>query len=444
MRRFLLLFLLVIPAVSVQAGETRTIDLTNSVSTALKNNLTLIEAQKSMEMASNEIDQAFANLVMPSLTGSAGYSLSDPWSVHDMNDPLNLSTYTYTNYFVDNYSAGLTLSRTLFNGFRYYNSWLTKKEAYDFAEKTWVNQRNSIIANVRTSFYNLLLLRENQKIVEDLDASLKANRDSAEVKYKAGYMSEYDFISEDVQYENNRPNLLKAGTAYDQAKLAFLQLLGLDIHADVEFKGTLMDSTNFTVEETDTNVLYRLALSNDITILGLESSLRTAEYALKITEGSRYPSVVGTIGGVLNYKKQYETDPSRSLVPSGSISLNLLLPLDGWVPVSQTAKAVEEGKMAVDKLRVQIQDQVSSIKLQVDTLLMQIAVSKEIVASQDQNVKQALLAYKMAEDKFNLGASSSLDLTSAEVAYNQAQANRLQSIYDYFSGNIKLIQMIGQ
>lgn len=433
------IILLMIASFSVLfAGEVRTYDVESAIAAALTGNQTILQLEKDLVIASNQQEQAFADYVLPTASVSGTFNLIDP-------DTVNKGVTAFsTNAWMDNYALGVTLSRTLFAGFRYQNAWEAKKAAVDLAKRKLLDKRADIIANVRTSFYSLLLLRENRKIAEDLDRSLSNRADSAKVKYDAGYVSEYDYIRTGVQYQNNRPNVLRAKNAYDQSKLAFLQLLGADIHQEAEFRGALYDSTNLTVSVDDASSLYALALSNDIGIASIDAAVRAYEYALKIAEGSRYPSLLANVGGNLNYKKDKVTDPGRSWVPSWTASLVLSVPIDVWVPISKTALSLDESALNIEKLKLSRLQAIDAIKLQVDTLIMQISVAREIVKSQEENVKQATLGYKMAQDKYNSGASSSLDLTDAEVSYNQALANRLQAIYDYFSGNIRLIRLIGE
>ena len=150
----------------------------------------------------------------------------------------------YTNVFPDNYSAGVTISKPLFAGFKLWNLLEIKQMNLDLAKKKYEDTKSSITYNTEVSFYNIMVLRENIKLTQDLDRMLSNQLQSAIIGYNNGIVSELDRVRAEVLYENNMPLLLQAQNSYIQASIALCNLIGVKDYAAVVFLGDLMDYTN--------------------------------------------------------------------------------------------------------------------------------------------------------------------------------------------------------
>ncbi len=64
--------------------------------------------------------------------------------------------------------------------------------------------------------------------------------------------------------------------------------------------------------------------------------------------------------------------------------------------------------------------------------------------SQEDNVSQAQLGYRLADSRYKAGNATEMEVIDAEVAVNQAEVIYLSAIFDYFSSNLKLIRLIGK
>ncbi|MCX7820802.1 MAG: TolC family protein [Brevinematales bacterium] len=453
-------------------AEITTLSLSNAIELALKNNISIAQFEKDMLIAEAQYKQAFSDLYMPSISLSASFTLLDPKTVDNakiatptygtivtnmpvLNGgiptgevvpvPMFVPTGVTTNQtaFQDNYGVGLSITKPLFTGFKLMNNSKIKKLNYELSKQKYEDKKREIITTISTSFYNLLLVKENIRVINELDRSLKERWNYAESAYKAGIVSEYDKIRAEVAYKNNQPNLIKLNNAYKTAKINFLNQIGLTNYDEVELYGNILDSTNIVVNVTFEEALQR-AISNDINLKSIEVSIETLKISREINSSAKYPTVAAFFNYKYDYKKEKSTDEERKWIDSWSTGIQLSMPIDPWIPESKTQYADKEIEENTKKLELTKKQIIDGITLQVQNIFLQIAQSKELIASQSESVRQARLGLDIANRRYRSGASSTLEVTDAEVSYNQAQLNYLQAIYEYFSNELQLKKIIGE
>jgi outer membrane protein TolC len=419
------------------------------------NNLQLRQYEKDVKIAEAQFGESFADFLMPGISLTGNYSLSDPLTVSN-NITKSPSSYifdgstlipneftTLTNVYPDTYSAGVTVSKTLFMGFILCNSLEIKKIALELARKKYDEKKREIVCNTELSAYNLAVLRENINLSEELNRQLSNQLRFSVNNFKNGLVSEYDKIRVEVLYKNNLPKLLLVRSAYILAAASFYLSIGVKDYDNIELLVDLMDYTNLTMTNTDEALVLPKAISNSIELISIEYTNKTLELTKRMNEGNLYPSVSAAFNYQYNYRR-YFSDKDRNWWPSWYAGLQLSWALDSWIPASRTWKTSEELQQTILKNDFGRQLALDNLKIQVKTLLLQQAVSAQNILSQQDCLKQAKMGIKMANDKYMAGTASSIDLSETEISYNQAQANYLQAIYDYYSSTLKLKKMIGE
>jgi outer membrane protein TolC len=440
-------------------AEVRTINVSNAVDLALINNPQIKQMAEDVNVAKAQLNESFADLALPKVSLSAGFTLLDPQTVEsNVINPLeefpssmlslfhlgSISFPTYTNVYMDNYSAGLSVNKTLFSGFKYLNSWRLKQINLDITQKKFEDKKREVVSGTLSSFYNLFLLRENISLSEQQNITLSNQQRNVEMNYVNGTATEYDKIRVQVLNTYNRPRLLSVQNAYRTAKMAFCDSLGIKDYDQVEFVGNLLDSTNLTMENEDENTLIAQAISNDINLKALDYTIETMKITREINDGTKYPSLAAFFNFKDDYTKDSILDVDRRWITSWTTGLQLNIPVDDWLPVSRTANMVSETEANIRK-SVDMRDQMrDSIALQVRSLLMQLEVSKVNISSQMEGMSQAKLGLDVANKRYNAGATPASEIIDSEFSYTQAQAAYLQAIYDYYSSVLKLKRMIGE
>ena len=353
--------------------------------------------------------------------------------------PVNISAQTA---YADNYSTGLSIAKPLFAGFRFWNSMELKRQNFELAKAKYEDIKRQIYSSTVTSFYYLFILKENILLMGDMDKRLKDRMDYTKANFKAGASAQYDSIRAEVAYRNNRPQLLKISNSYVIAKKDLCNTIGAESATNTEFIGNLTDSTNIQISISEDEALP-LAFSNDINLITLDYTVKNLNLSREIANSARMPVLAAFFNDKYAYGVEGFTATNRSWFNSWNAGLQLSIPLDTLLPFSKTACNIEESGQNIQKmelLRHQLKD---GIVLRVENLLLQIDLAKQSIESQAETLNQAKLGLEIANNRYNAGASSLLDVTDAEVSYSQSKLAYLQALYDYFSSTVQLRRLLG-
>jgi outer membrane protein TolC len=118
-------------------------------------------------------------------------------------------------------SAQLDISLALFDGIRHM---ALDYEAGLISHKT---AEAGLMRDVKKSYYNLIVLQENRRILEQSVETARKHFEQAQRNYRTGIGSEFEVLSAQVGWESLKPSLEELRVGYQSAELAFKQLLGL-------------------------------------------------------------------------------------------------------------------------------------------------------------------------------------------------------------------------
>jgi outer membrane protein len=416
------------PAASAETGRTLTLTVDQAVDIALKNNLDIRQAEQDVAVSQANLRGAWAAMLMPTIQLAGSYEYTD----------VIQSAFAYP--YNDTYSAGLQVTRALFAGGRY---WFAKESARlssDFALFKLTNEKKTIVRNTRTNFYNLLLLKTLLLQAQATDKYLKDHLDSTRINFQNGLASQLDYLTDQVKYLNNKPLLDQAENGYEIGKATFAFFLGLPAGQTVEPQGNLEDSTAIRPLLTDEDKILAAAVSLDL-------GVRTADYNILVSQAnaaaaaaSRSPSVSG------NFTYAFSTRAAaggREFSPGWTLTLSAVVPLDAWIPyVSVVSNQLMSADELTAKLKLAKEQAVGALRTNIKTLLLNITYAQASIESQKENMNQAKLALDIAQKQYREGTLSSLNLSNAEVTYNQAAANYLQALYAGYTNILALNDLI--
>jgi outer membrane protein TolC len=444
------------------SAEITTVNLSNAIDLALKNNLSISKTEKDIEVAQAQYGEAFADFAMPQVNGDARFTELDPLTVslgqENYNNMISLfgpsfasafqgqSLPTITNAYPDNYHAGISVTKTLFAGFRYWNAVSIRQAYLDLAKAKLKDMKNEVVSSVTTSFYNLFLIRENIKSQLDYNQSLREHVTYTSNNYVSGNATEFDFITANLRYKLSLPVLTDLSNSLKNEKLVFCQQIGINDPESVEIIGNLLDTTNIILPVTNKDEILNLALSNDIGLMTIDTSLQVARYSREIATGSMYP----TLGAFFNYgydlsKTNEMLSINRTWNSTWNAGIDLTWSFDSLIPfVSRTWNSQQEAMATVESLEKERNIATNSVTFEVQSLLLQLEEGKENISVSMDDVNLAKLGYRLADARYKAGNSTELEVIDAENSVVEAESRWSKSIFDYYSANVRLNRLIGK
>jgi outer membrane protein TolC len=442
-------------------------DLSKLLDIALVNNPTLKQYRLDVQIAQAQFQQAWADFWLPDISAGASFTYLDPDTVN--RGKMTVPQYTMTNLnlpvmsggiptgeyvpvptmipsgfttnqtvFADNYGLQLQIAKPLFLGFRLANNLKIRELNLRLAKQKLLDQEQSIKASVIQSYYNLLLLKENIRLSRQLSEALRKRYEFMQANFRAGLVSDYDVLKVEVQYKNTLPTIQRLESAYTTALQQFWLLVG----TNTEPAGNLFEATNLTLSKTNESEILPSVLSNNLSLVQIRTTREIQEYTRRIQQAERLPTVNSFFTLKYDYKITNSGDKERNWSPSWSIGVSVSIPIDEWLPFSKNSAVLKESSLSQEKTDLTLATLEDQIRLQVRSLLSQINDQKQAIEAQTLNMRQAQRGLEMANDRYQKGYISSLDVTDAETSYSQAQVNYLQALYDYVNSVVKLKQLL--
>ena len=464
MKRFFLTFI-IITAVMVPlsaedtgtavSGDPLVLTVENAVELGLANNYNL-KIQKSTAAGKERSRKDAWNVFLPDISASATLSrsnsaqtvggtavmgldpmtgITEPTTEDGMYDYLMLASYEremspWTA--VGNISAQLALSAAMFNGIKqleldYNNALLELESAKQNTEK-----------NIKTNFYNLLLLQEQIDVLKKNIETTEARLESMENMYQYGYITELDLLNTRAGLASMGPSLLKIENGYEQLKMVFLMDLGLNLNREVILEGAVDASP----ERWDADSLVDNYMAGRIDIQQLTIAEEMLENGKAATINQ---SLLPTL--VLGWSySPYQADPFETETwgddgyfgDNGSFSVTLSLPLEDWLPHSGTSNNIREAGEEIERMAYQKELAFLGAEMEIRSLVMTLNTSRESLLVLAELIEINRKSLEMSTESYNNGQLSLLDLETAENDLLQAELDLVSEKYNYISSLLEL------
>ncbi len=124
-----------------------------------------------------------------------------------------------------------------------------------------------------------------------------------------------------------------------------------------------------------------------------------------------------------------------------SLSAALSLPLfDGFA----REQRVEEAQVAREDARYSVRSRELALSADVTSAYLTLQTAQQTVSLQEQNAAKAKQELKFVQDQYAVGLSTFVDLTTSRTAFAQAEADRINAVYNYHKAFAALESAIGR
>jgi outer membrane protein TolC len=323
------------------------------------------------------------------------------------------------------YDGSVSFSLPLFS-MNIYESLKLGRTDKQLSEEKERENRINLASTVKTTYYNLLLLKQTEEVYYRSYENAKQNLANIENMNQQGVVSDYDVIRARVQVDNIYPGLLQVKNTYANLMNVFRIMLDIPLEQAVELDPAVL--LNVDVEampKIETNWL-----SANPTIRQLETSRRLYGIQESMVKASNLPMLLA----VGNYTYQTQANNfdfgDYKWVNSSAVGLQLSIPIfKGFAMRHQ----LNQARLNIKQLEYQEEYTRQNLSSQAVNALdaMQTAASK--VKAAENNVALAQKGYRIAQTRYNTGQATLLELNDADNALMQARLNLIQARFDFLS-----------
>lgn len=398
-KRFaILIAIAAVLAAGAAAQTATTLDADAAVELALKNNLSLQRTKLSADAAKRASDRSWNSLI-PTATASTTRTLPNEAVV-------GTPEWTTRN----SLSLSLSLSPSIVSEMK------QAKAEYESGLLDYAQAERSLELATRKAFAQLLLYQANIDIAGRKIETAASRYEQTAAKAKVGQASQLDSLSAQVDWETLKPTLSAAETAYADALDEFRTLLGIAPDQAVALVGSL----EATVEPAALSTA-RVGESSDVA--ALRKSVEVAAAGKKtVRDSALLPSLTLSYAKTPTYSNETWSD-------AGSFSVGLALKLDGFLPWSSTAEALDQYDDTIASLNSRIAEAERASDATIRQLRRSIEKSFGSLEALSLNVQLAEKSYAMYEDAYRKGTSDLQSLKSAGDTLEEARLSVLKERY---------------
>ncbi len=432
---------------SLAAGQSAApITLEKAVDLALQKNVSVVQARNSFEASQSATTAAFGGL-LPSLSASMSFSRQQSWRPEQggtiLYNGIPISTPAGTNFqAINSYSGGLSSQLTLFDGFANTSNIRRAQANASESEYTMSRAEQSTVFQTHTLFLNVVRTHELLKASQD---NLKQSQQQLEritESNKVGAVAIADVYRQQVQVGTDELALIQAENNYEKAKADLIAYLGVETDREYEFDltgvPTDIDTTEFkTINDqyADLNSLVATASSKRPDYLASEEAVSSAEASVTMARAGHMPTV-SAFGSFGYNNSDFGSLWNRNLY----FSLNLSLPIFSGFSIQNQVEQAEVQRMNADETQRQAERQ---LRVDIRKALLDLEAAEKQVNVSQTTVKSAQLDRTTAQEKYNLGAGTLLDLLVATANYTTAVSNKVNAVTSYLLAKKQLEYTLG-
>ncbi|HUQ18544.1 MAG TPA: TolC family protein [Gemmatimonadaceae bacterium] len=405
------------------------ITLTEAIRLAQQNSPQTVVARGAIQTSSLSVKQAYTAF-LPSVNVSAGTSHQ---SGERFDTQGNLVPFTGNP---TNYSTGLNASLQLFDAGRRFFDIRRSKADVRAAEATEVTQRYQVALQVKQQYYNVLAARESQSAAQAQIDQANAQLRAASLRLRAGAATASDSLRSVIQLGNARLALL---TAQNNLGLANATLTRL-VASPRPVTATASDTIDQRVVIPNLAELEPL-VEHAPAIEQRQAELESAKAASKSAKTSYFPTVN------MNFSRNGSgLDPlfgngDKRYAYNQSLNFSLQFPLFNNLTREVN---VLRASVAEDNAEVSLRD----ARLEAHQTLVQ-ALGQMTTAQQQVNIQAASVAaavedLRVQRARYELGASTLLEVLTSQSQLDQARTGLIRARYDYRIAKAQLEALIGR
>lgn len=377
----------------------------------------------------NSHKQLYTVLNQEGVMGSNGKVIAVP-------DEADNVAFSFTQKY--NANLGLNASLILFDP-NYIVGLQGRKTYKELYSRSYTRTKIEASVNVTKAYYQVLVSVEQLKLLAANIAQLKQQLDETIARNKQGFVEKIDVDRLTVQYNSQvtrQENIIRLlEVNYQMLKFQMgmpvdKTLTLRDKLEDVKIEASAADANN------DTTV-YRNRIEYNL----LETQKKLYGYDLKSKKGQFLPKL--TANG--NISSAYQDNSFGKLFstsyPSSYIGLSLSVPIfTGFQHLNQ----LRQSEITVLKAQNDLDNMKNTVNLQVNQARISYINGLQTLNDQKKNMALAEEVLRVSKIKYQQGVGSSIEVTQAQTAVQDADNSYIQGLYDALVSKVDLDKAYGR
>ncbi len=407
------------------------------VRTASTENLAALQAELDVVRAITGVKASRA-AIFPQLSMQAqgGASISGPRRAEIVIDgTANADVPAFSR---GNYALGLTLNQLIYDGGRWWNQIALSGATAEAAQGQLDEQRLASRYEAERRFFELLRSQQALEVLKQTVDRSQQQLERAESLFEAGRGQKRDALDAEVNLGNDKIQVVRAEQAIISEQIDLLSWLS---RPTGEVEAMVPQALKeLPVKGPDAAVALTNARGQRPLLKALASQARASQLAIDVAQAAYLPRVSGTAGynRSASAAEPFFLDPARQ----NALSVGLLFQ---WDLFSGFATSAQVGRASADLRGAQLQLEQAERELsgEIRRTSAGLDAQLKIAILAERNRAIAEVALRLAEERFNAGAGSTLEVRDAQIKLTQAQLTQVQGRIDLEIARAGLSRIVG-
>jgi outer membrane protein len=371
------------------------------------------------------------SMILPrlSLFAAFGSAYESRQRFFGLVDPGNTGVYTLQSTDIPATSRGIfgvgaTFSQLLLDGGGWWNNISRFNRLQDAAEQRLDEQKNSSELEGIQRFYELYLAEKQYEVLQETFKRSKEQEARALAIFQAGRAGKSEHFSAQVNTGNDEVLAIRHETALarTRARLGAWLMRAADVALTARVPANFQEGSVSPVPSVESSI--RVARTHRPALTALEKEAEAAEKAVAVAWSAYLPA----LRGELRYAREGPTlDPVfTNLSFQNAFSGQIILQWDLFSGF-QTHAAVRNAQAMAQKARLSLNQSLRELELEVRQRTVEVQTMVRALEVTRNNRTIAQQSFKLAEQRFQAGVGSTLEVRDAQLKLKQAELSVLEN-----------------
>jgi len=344
-------------------------------------------------------------------------------SVGGLSIPPSVGPFSY-------FDARAAVTQTLFD-WKSINATRAASQSLKSADYTFKDARDLVVLAVGFTYLQAIADEARIETAEAQVRTAQALYDQAIDRINAGTSPDIDGLRSKVELQTRQQQLIQARNTFSIQKLTVGRVIGLPPSQEFE----LTDKSPYqSLEVTTVDEALKRAYASRSDYQAAMTDVRAAEFSRKAAVAGYFPSL--SFNADIGEGGAHPSTATQVYNVRGTLSIPIFTGGSVHGEVLQADSRLEQSRERLDNLRAQIESDVRTALLNLQSSAEQVSVARSNIDLADQTLVQS-------RDRFSAGVTDTVEVVQSQEAVASAHEQYISSLYNYNFAKIFLVRALG-
>jgi outer membrane protein len=425
-RLLLLTCLLAIPLFA--HAQERSLTIEEAMEIALENNYQLKQAQNNRGLADSQVRNARADF-FPNLNANfSGNRTVGRQFVQEDASFDDRTTYAL--------SGGLSTNVTIFDGFNNIAN-LRRAEAERASDELYLERlRENIMFETASRFLQVVLDQELLRISESSLEASQSQLEQIQAQVEVGARPTVDLYNQEAIVASDELSVIQNENALSVSKAQLIRIMQEESITEVVPEIPAVEELSLIPVDLNLQELIEAALEIRSDYRAQYYDIESNRQTHRIARGQYLPTITASAGINSRYSDQLSfmdepvpfSDQFFDQNISRNIGFNISIPIftryNTRTNVESAYVQLRNSELELDNVRFQVSEEVRQAYNDYMSIVKELESSEKALIAAER-------AYETEQQRYEVGATTLIELNQANANYVQAQSSRIQAVYSF-------------